>query len=132
MKNSGKYATAICIPLFFFLGSQLGLSQSFDLFLGDKTPGTGKFAYGVLTRASDGRLAGTFTTFRHQNNSAEGYGRVSFTGKDGSNTVKVIQKSGGITTTRYRTVPWRKKTVVTYRATFSSDSSLVELGAISR
>jgi len=120
------------LALFFFSGSQLGLSQSFDLFLGDKAPGTGKFAYGVLTRASDGRLAGTFTTFRHQNNSAEGYGRVSFTGQDGSNTVRVTRKSGGRTTTYNKTVPWRKKTVVTYRATFSSDGDVVELGAISR
>ncbi len=120
------------MALFFFSGSQLGLSQSFDLFLGDKTPGTGKFAYGVLTRASNGRLAGTFTTFRHQNNSAEGYGRVSFTGQDGSNTVRVTAKSGGRTTTYNKTVPWRKKTVVTYRATFSSDGDVVELGAISR
>ena len=132
MKNNGNYATAVCIALFFFSGSQLSLSQSFDLFLGDKTPSTGKFAYGVLTRSSDGRLAGTFTTFRHQNNSAEGYGQVSFTGKDGNNTAKVIQKSGGKTTTRYVTVPWRKKTVVTYRATFSTDGGVVELGAISR
>lgn len=132
MKNRGKYATAICIPLFFFLGSQLGLSQSFDLFLGDKTPGTGKFAYGVLTRASNGSLAGTMIIFRHQNNPAEGYGRISFSGKDGSNTVKVIQKKSGMTTTRYVTVPWRKKTVVTYRATFSSDNGINEMGAISR
>jgi len=132
MKNNKICLKAICMALFFFSGSQLGLSQSFDLFLGDKTPGTGKFAYGVLTRASNGRLAGTFTTFRHQNNSAEGYGRVSFTGQDGSNTVRVTQISGGTTTTYNKTVPWRKKTVVTYRATFSSDGDVVELGAISR
>ena len=120
------------MAFFFFSGSQLGLSQSFDLFLGDKTPGTGKFAYGVLTRASDGRLAGTMTIFRHQSNPAEGYGRISFTGKDGSNTVKVIQKKSGTTTTRYVTVPWKKKTVVTYRATFSSDNGINEMGAISK
>lgn len=121
------------MALFFFSGSQLGLSQSFDLFLGDKTPGTGKFAYGVLTRASDGKLSGTITIFRHQNNPSEDYGRLSFTGQDGSNTVKVIRNSGGKPITTYQTVPWRKKTVVTYRATFSSDGGGInELGAISR
>jgi hypothetical protein len=132
MKNIGKYATAICIPLFFFLGSQLGLSQSFDLFLGDKTPGRGKFAYGVFTRASNGKLSGTMTIFRHQNNPSEGYGRVSFTGQDGSNTVKVIGISGGKTTTTYVNVPLRKKTVLVYRASFRSDDSNNEFGAISR
>jgi hypothetical protein len=132
MKKQNKYYAAIWMALFFFAGSQFSMSQSFDLFVGDKTPGRGKFAYGVFTTASDGKLSGTMTIFRHQNNPSEGYGRVSFTGQDGSNTVKVIRISGGKTTTTYVNVPLRKKTVLVYRASFRSDDSNNEFGAISR
>jgi len=109
------------------------LAQSYDLLVGDKTPGRGKFAFGTMTRSSNGSISGTMVSYRHATNPAEGYGVITFSGKEGNPTFTVQGTSGGQKYTKKENVPLAKKTVVVYRSFFrNADGDPIEFAAVAK
>lgn len=100
-------------------------AQGFDWAIGDKQHNTGKFTYGTFTRFADGPISGTGTTYRHKSRS------IALTGNE---TTKIFTATW---TEKKRTMSesvtisdLSKRTVVTYRGSFTNGGKVHELLAI--
>ena len=103
-----------------------GRAQGFDWFMGDQKSGTGKFIFGTITRQSNGNISGTGIAYRHNNR--------PYTLQGNENT-KVFTftyvEDGKRKNTKIRISDLRKRTVSTYRGSFTS-SGPYQFGAIQK
>lgn len=94
--------------------------------MGDQKRGTGKFIFGTITRQSNGNISGTGIAYRHNNR--------PYTLRGNENT-KVFTftyvDDGRVKNTSIRIANLRKRTVSTYRGSFTS-SGPYQFGAIQK
>jgi len=103
-----------------------GVAQGYDWFLGDQKRGTGKFIFGTFTRQSNGNISGTGIAYRHNNR--------PYTLQGNENTrifTFTYVEDGTRKNTKIRISDLRKRTVSTYRASFTT-SGPYQFGAIQK
>jgi len=125
--NKSKIFRSLAVVYFAVLASTY--AQGFDWAVGDKANNTGKFTYGTFTRFPDGSISGTGTTYRHSSRS------ITLVGNENSKifTATWVERKGkrNITKSESVTIPnLSKRTVVTYRGSFTNGGKVHELFAI--